>query len=474
VGVPNFTGPCEDSVGASFDIVSQTVELIAGTDTARVTVRHSDPDGQTVEIQKRTFSSPVQGGVKAKGTLTLSANVSADDTVTIGTTVYTYKASPAAAYEVDVGTDAAISATNLIAAINDSGGSGYHASTVAHVNVTAAEVAGSDSVLATAKVAGSQGNAIATTEAGTNTAWGAVTLESDLDIEWLTHLDNSPDPVPTGVLSDDTIGVNVFEGVTSWVQVRLKYLDVNSATLYSSPITSSGFDQGRQPNVITFEAIADQNWNVSPHVEVDFDSYAIKIAGVGGVTPTQPTDSDVTDETAANVTDTNVGRTFDRLETAMFYTDFPIVLAKGETAIFKAQSYSEIDGTGRTSEFVTCETTRPADEIGGGDPTLGDGVTLTVTDDGGDGEDYLIDWTATDANITSSHYVYIEVFKYGEGSASLGNGTENDPSTGGTQTMTINPTPYSVGGMYRAEVYLKLDADDSILDHRTIYDELML
>lgn len=57
-------------------------------------------------------------------TLDLATNVTANDTVTVNGVVFTFKASPAAAGEVDVGTDAATSQANLIAAINGGAGAG--------------------------------------------------------------------------------------------------------------------------------------------------------------------------------------------------------------------------------------------------------------------------------------------------------------------------------------------------------------
>ena len=446
---------------------------------AQVTLWHDDPNGQTDEIQKRVFSTPMQGSVKATGTLTFAADPAATDTVTIGTTTYTYIAVLASAYDVLVGGTRAASIANLVAAINDSGveGTNYGTGTAAHTSVSAVDNV-DDTVTVTARTPGSAGNSIPTTTSEVDITFGATTLVSDLAIAWETHLSA---PVAEGThgganaLVGDPISVGLYAGVTSWIQARLKYADAAGNTLYTSPITSSGFDLGREPNVITFEAIADQDWGVSPHIEVDFDALSIRIAGTSGVTPTAPDEDAVLARDPANISDSAVGRTFDRIETAMFYEDFPITVAEGETAVFSGQAYAERDGTGRASDVYTCQITRPKGEIGGGDPTLGAGVTLTVTDGGGGTEDYLVDWTATDANITSAHYVYIEVFKYGFGLSNVvaDSGTENDPSTGGTQTMTLNATPTEgVGGRYRAEVFLKLDADNSILDHRSIFDLL--
>lgn len=56
--------------------------------------------------------------VAANGVLTLTGNAVADETVTIGSTVYTFKAAVAAAFDVLVGINASDSIASLVAAIN--------------------------------------------------------------------------------------------------------------------------------------------------------------------------------------------------------------------------------------------------------------------------------------------------------------------------------------------------------------------
>lgn len=117
--------------------------------------------------------------VQATGTLTLSGNLSADDTVTIGGYTYTMKAVPSAAFEVDLGGTAAATLDNLKAAINDSGteGTTYGTGTYAHPDVTATTNTDTTQVVE-ARLGGTTGNSIATTETGSNSAWGAATLEN--------------------------------------------------------------------------------------------------------------------------------------------------------------------------------------------------------------------------------------------------------------------------------------------------------
>lgn len=127
------------------------------------------------------------GLVAADGTFTLTNNVAGDETVTIGSRTYTFKAAPADANEVDIGVDASGSLDNLIAAINGGAGSGtaYGAGTVPHADVTAAAGTG-DTMDVTAKVAGTVGNAIATTTTAADGTWGNTHLESGTGISPIT------------------------------------------------------------------------------------------------------------------------------------------------------------------------------------------------------------------------------------------------------------------------------------------------
>lgn len=108
--------------------------------------------------------------VKATGTLTASSTGPANnDTVTIGVQTYTFKTTPASAYDVALGTSTATALSNLADAIN-----GELEGTPKNVLVTAS--ATSTTVVVTAREAGADGNSIATTETGTNLAFGGATL----------------------------------------------------------------------------------------------------------------------------------------------------------------------------------------------------------------------------------------------------------------------------------------------------------
>lgn len=108
--------------------------------------------------------------VPATGALTFSGTGTADDTITIGDRTYTLVAADPGEDEVLIGASAAATAANLIAAINEgSDDTEPHAAVFARAD--AAAVVG-----IVAREPGVAGNAIATTETGDDTAFGAATL----------------------------------------------------------------------------------------------------------------------------------------------------------------------------------------------------------------------------------------------------------------------------------------------------------
>jgi hypothetical protein len=114
---------------------------------------------------------------KASQTLTSDATApSNNDTVTIGTRVYTYKTTlTGAAYEVLIGVSASVALDNLKSAINGTAGAGttYGTGTVAHTTFEATTKT-STTLLIEARLSGTL--TTATTEASTHLSWGAATV----------------------------------------------------------------------------------------------------------------------------------------------------------------------------------------------------------------------------------------------------------------------------------------------------------
>lgn len=115
----------------------------------------------------------VPAGAASTANLLLNSAPSNTDTVTIGTKTYTYvTAAPAAEGEVLIETgDASGSLDNLIAAINHASAPGKYQAAAQHPDVSALAGAG-DSMDITARVLGSAGNLIATSETLTDGASG--------------------------------------------------------------------------------------------------------------------------------------------------------------------------------------------------------------------------------------------------------------------------------------------------------------
>lgn len=130
---------------------------------------------------KLAFATEGVDPAAATGAITFSGIGTADDTVTIGGRVYTLKAVPAAADQIDIGADAPGTAANLAAAINAAAGAGtlYGTGTTANANVSAVAVGAV--VTLTARQAGALGNQVTTTEAGSGASFAAATLVGGAD-----------------------------------------------------------------------------------------------------------------------------------------------------------------------------------------------------------------------------------------------------------------------------------------------------
>lgn len=134
--------------------------------------------GEFVDDSPRRVSTAKGFGtkeVKATGTLTASGSFTATETVTIGVQTYTFVASSpdASAYEF-TGATTAEALENLAKLVN-----GETVGSVANALVSA--TATSTTLVVTAKVGGTDGNSIATTETCTNAAFGGATLSSGAD-----------------------------------------------------------------------------------------------------------------------------------------------------------------------------------------------------------------------------------------------------------------------------------------------------
>lgn len=208
------------------------------------------------------FANRTTGAVAATGTLTSDATAPADgDTVTIGGTVYTFKtALTPAAYEVLIGGSAANALSNLKKAVNVTGvaGANYAAGTRRHPTVAAGALT-STTLVVTAYVPGTAGNAIATTEASSHLSWGAATLATGADADgadnaFAYHLGGDSDEA--GWYGLETVG-----GVTITPKVKLGMIASGSRGIGTYTVDSIDCEVAFQPLYLSEPAFnAAKNW----------------------------------------------------------------------------------------------------------------------------------------------------------------------------------------------------------------------
>lgn len=119
----------------------------------------------------------------AAGTLTSTGvNVTDGDTVTLGAVTYRFKDTMAQANDVKRGSDAATTLANLKKAINATGTAGteYFAGTVVHPTIIAGAIT-STTLAVAARVKGTAGNSLASTETAATLSFGAAALAGGVD-----------------------------------------------------------------------------------------------------------------------------------------------------------------------------------------------------------------------------------------------------------------------------------------------------
>lgn len=144
--------------------------------------------------------------VASSGVLTLAAQPTAGDTMTIGEKVYIFVpvGTDTADGEVSIGADLAIAKTNLVAAINGTDGISEP-----HPLVSASAFAVNDCTI-TALVGGAAGDLIATTETFTSglNIFAAITLGSGVDCTAAKAVT----ALVAAITADDTQGVSATDG----------------------------------------------------------------------------------------------------------------------------------------------------------------------------------------------------------------------------------------------------------------------
>ncbi len=221
-GVASLDAGRQILLTASLNLSTDTF-TITGTDGQGRVVSESlvGPNAGTVATVRDDWATvtevSVDGaiGVFSFSTLTLTGNAVAGETVTLGSTVYTFAAVPSSANEVDVGGSASVSLDNLIAAINGAAGEGtlYGTGTVANTEATAVAGGGDTMDVTAISPILSVGDAVASTETmGAEGTWTSTVLAGGDGIELGTNGVGAGIPVPLDLYLDPfsvTLDVNI-------------------------------------------------------------------------------------------------------------------------------------------------------------------------------------------------------------------------------------------------------------------------
>jgi len=165
------------------DVTAVSNELLVVNATTLTAVL-SKPQVSDLVVTDATGTITRRGAaVAAGGTLTSTGVALTNaDTVTLAGRTYTFKTTlTTAADEVLIGASAAVSLSNLKAAINGLSGAGatYSAATLPHATVTAGTLT-STTLAVAAQTGGTAGNALGTTKVAATLSWAAATLTGGL------------------------------------------------------------------------------------------------------------------------------------------------------------------------------------------------------------------------------------------------------------------------------------------------------
>lgn len=255
-----------ETSGAVFANITETqlVRSGAGKVYGVVVNSHSSGTMQVYDGVDNTAES------KATGTLTISGGninyatfpesiITSDetapsdgDTVTIGSTVYRFKTTPAQAYDVAIGASAAAALDNLKLAINANGvgdGSDYYAGTEAHPSVIATTNTDTTQKVVSTTI-GTTDNTLATTETSSHLSWedttlgggtgssvtGVATASSTFVIDGTTYYF-------TNQLSEDVTGTAVANEIL-WVTNDATALDNMKSAINGSGTEGTDYSTG--------------------------------------------------------------------------------------------------------------------------------------------------------------------------------------------------------------------------------------
>ena len=385
-------------------------------------------------------------GSAASGTLTVSANAAASDTVTVGGTTYTFVSSLTgitAADEVLIDpTTAANTLANLAAAINGGTGSGttYSSATTANTSVTA--TAGTTTLTLAAIQAGTAGNSIAT--AATWGAFGAATLADGASSGAATAATGTLTETANAAANDTiTVGGTTYTFVASLTGVTAAdQVLIDPTTAANTLANLAAAINGGTGSGTTYSSATTANTSVTATAGSTTLTLAAIQAGSAGDTIATTTSwgtfgaGTLTNGTDASSTAT-AGNTFS--EPVVVYDS----LGMSHTLTF--------DFTKTATNTWSYQITIPAADVGAtGSPTVLNSGTLQF-----DGNGNLISPTTDVTSITASNLTDgakelnfnwqlldptsgLPVVTQTTGASNVSNVQENGNSSGALQSFTIN------------------------------------
>lgn len=216
---------------------------------AATVIPDDDVAYQTIDGETPTDFDFVEAElVAATGTLTFSGQPLDTETVTIGSVTYTFQTVlTAVANNVLIGADAGESIDNLRAAVNQEAGEGtiYGTGTVFNPDIFGSILPGS-LMLATARVAGTAGNSLATTETLTNGSWGGATLSGGLDIPTNSEF-------TLGALPPDVTGIKAIAVVVRAFKSDTGSSEFTASFVKDGPFVSAGAARPLSTNPTYYE-----------------------------------------------------------------------------------------------------------------------------------------------------------------------------------------------------------------------------
>lgn len=230
----NFTPPTEPFPRDATDPHWANVTWLSGWDTGSIS--NDKPGGYALASLRVSVVQPDDGNyafqtlnkappndhtfieaalLSATGTLTLTGQPTANDTVTLGqydnlgtatTAAYTFVTALASAFDVLIGATVTDSIGNLVSAVNATTGEGTTYGTGTLVNISASATAvGASQMTAKALTPGTAGNSIATSATGTAASWAGTTLGGGVDIPPASQFGFQRMPTDTTIVDSITL-----------------------------------------------------------------------------------------------------------------------------------------------------------------------------------------------------------------------------------------------------------------------------